>query len=99
MAKIILVDDELTMVQMVAEVLRADGHEVFPFTNYHGVIDALSTHHPDLVITDLYLDKTRPHGLEILRKARELSPPPSVIVISGFGTVENAVDAMKLGSC
>lgn len=98
MAKIILVDDELTMVQMVAEVLRADGHEVFPFTNYNGVVDALGTHHPDLVITDLYLDKTRPHGLDILRKARELSPPPSVIVISGFGTVENAVDAMKLGA-
>ena len=98
MAKIILVDDELTMVQMVAEVLRSEGHEVFPFTSYNGVLEALTLHHPDLVITDLYLDKTRPHGLEIVRKARELSPPPSVMVISGFGTVENAVDAMKLGA-
>ena len=98
MAKIILVDDELTMVQMVAEVLRAEGHEVFPFTSYNGVLEALTLHHPELVITDLYLDKTRPHGLDIVRKARELSPPPSVIVISGFGTVENAVDAMKLGA-
>jgi len=97
-ATIILVDDELTMVQMVAEVLRADGHEVFPFTSYNGVMEALTTHRPELVITDLYLDKTRPHGLDILRKVREMSPPPSVIVISGFGTVENAVDAMKLGA-
>jgi len=97
-ATILLVDDELTMVQMVAEVLRDDGHEVLPFTSYNGVMEALTTHRPELVITDLYLDKTRPHGLDVLRKVREMSPPPSVIVISGFGTVENAVDAMKLGA-
>ncbi len=98
MAKIVLVDDELTMVQMVAEVLRADGHEVFPFTNYAGVVEALATQHPDLVVTDLYLDKTRPGGHEILKKARALSPPPAVIVISGLGTVEDAVKAMKFGA-
>jgi len=98
MAKIILVDDELTMVQMVAEVLRGDGHEVFPFTNYAGVVEALATQHPDLVVTDLYLDKTRPGGHEILKKARALSPPPAVIVISGLGTVEDAVKAMKFGA-
>ncbi|HAB18705.1 MAG TPA: DNA-binding response regulator, partial [Verrucomicrobiales bacterium] len=98
MAKIILVDDELTMVQMVAEVLRADGHEVLPFTSYPGVIEALATQQPHLVITDLYLDKNRPGGHDILKKARELSPPPAVIVISGLGTIEDAVKAMKIGA-
>ncbi len=97
MAKILLVDDEYTMVQMVAEVLRAEGHEVFPFTNFNGVMEALSTRQPDLVITDLYLDKTKPHGLEIVQKARSLVPPPVVIMITGFGTVESAVEAMRLG--
>jgi DNA-binding NtrC family response regulator len=98
MAKILLVDDELTMVQMVAEVLRGDGHEVFPFTNFNGVPEALASQHPDLVITDLYLERTRPQGLEIVRKARELSPPAAVIMITGFGGVESAVDAMRLGA-
>ena len=70
MAKIVLVDDELTMVQMISEVLRGEGHEVFPFTSPAGVAEALVERHPDLVITDLYLDKTRPHGMEIIRKAR-----------------------------
>ena len=97
MAKILLVDDEYTMVQMVAEVLRAEGHEVFPFTNYNGVAEALSSRRPDLVITDLYLDKTKPHGLDIVQKARALTPPPVVIMITGFGTVESAVEAMRLG--
>jgi len=98
MAKILLVDDELTMVQMITEVLRAEGHEVFPFTNANGVVEALHEKRPDLVITDLYLDKTKPHGLEIIRTARALNPPAVVVMITGFGTVESAVEAMRLGA-
>jgi two-component system response regulator AtoC len=98
MAKVVLVDDDLTMVQMVAELLRQEGHEVFPFTNGNAALAALTEHSPDLVITDLYFDKTRAHGIEILEKARELNPPAIVIVITGFGTIETAVDAMKKGA-
>lgn len=98
MARVLLVDDDVTMVQTVAEILRLDGHEVFPFTDGTAASAALSAHSPDLVITDLYLDRSRPHGLEILRKARELVPPPVVIVITGFGSIETAVEAMKLGA-
>ena len=76
MAKVLLVDDEITMVQMVTELLRAEGHEVFPFTNGNAAMEAMETVSPELVITDLYLDKTRAYGLEILHKARSLSPPP-----------------------
>ena len=98
MAKVLLVDDELTMVQMVTEMLRQDGHEVFPFTNSKDALAALETHLPELVITDLYLDKTRAHGLEILQKARSLTPPASVIIITAFGSIETAVEAMKSGA-
>ncbi|MDB6056123.1 MAG: atoC, partial [Verrucomicrobiales bacterium] len=98
MAKVLLIDDEVTMVQMVTELLRKEGHEVFPFSNYNAAIEALETHVPELVVTDLYLDKTRAHGLDILQKARALNPPAVVIVITGFGTIESAVDAMKRGA-
>src|ERR1700690_1968177 len=98
MPKVLLVDDELTMVQTVSELLRQEGHEVFPFTNGPAALAALTTHSPELVITDLYLDKTRAHGLEILEKARALNPPPVVIVITGFGSIETAVEAMKHGA-
>src|ERR1035438_9331903 len=57
MAKVLLVDDDLTMVQMVAELLRQEGHEVFPFSNGAAALAGLTTHAPDLVITDLYFDK------------------------------------------
>lgn len=98
MAKILLVDDEITMVQMVTELFRSEGHEVFPFTNCNAAIEGLETVSPELVITDLYLDKTRAHGLEILAKARSLSPPPVVIMITAFGSIETAVEAMKKGA-
>src|SRR3984957_9571206 len=98
MAKVLLVDDELTMVQMVTEMLRQEGHEVFPCTNSKDAFAALENHNPEIVITDLYLDKTRAHGLDILQKARSMSPPASVIVITAFGSIETAVEAMKSGA-
>jgi len=86
------------MVQMVTELLRAEGHEVFPFTTANAALAGLEEHQPELVISDLYLDKTRPHGLEILAKARALTPPATVIMITGFGSIETAVQAMKKGA-
>jgi len=98
MAKVLLIDDEITMVQTVADLLRSEGHEVFAYSGFNAAIEGLEEHQPELVITDLYLDKTRTHGLEILEKARALNPPATVIVVTGFATVETAVDAMKKGA-
>ena len=98
MAKVLLADDDLTMVQMVAELLRQEGHEVFPFSNGSAALAGLAAHCPDVVITDLYFDKTRAAGLEVVQKARALVPPAVVIVITGFGTIETAVEAMKNGA-
>jgi DNA-binding NtrC family response regulator len=98
MAKVLLADDELTMLQTVGELLRQEGHEVLPFTNAPSALEAVTAHAPELVITDLYLDKTRAHGMEILEKARALNPPATVIMITGFGSVETAVEAMRQGA-
>src|SRR5688500_20363530 len=98
MAKIFVVDDELTMVQMVTETLRSESHEVLPFTNAVPALEALEPQHPDLVVVDMVLEKSRVQGLDVLAKARTLNPPSVVIVITGFGTVETAVDAMKKGA-
>src|SRR5687768_11336857 len=93
-----LIDDEMTMVQMVTELLRSEGHEVFPFTSGKAAVDEMEATSPELVITDLYLDKTRAMGLEILQKARAMSPPAIVIMITAFGSIETAVEAMKKGA-
>ncbi len=98
MARVILVDDEPTMVQMVAEMLREDGHDVRPFTQVTPALEAIPEIQPDLIVTDLYLDKTRAGGLDILQKARSQSPPITVIMVTGFGSIETAVKAMKAGA-
>jgi len=98
MAKILVVDDEITMVQMVTELLRSEGHEVLPFNNGNAALEAIEEHTPELVITDLNLDKVKAQGLDILKKARALNPPAEVIVITGFGSIETAVAAMKQGA-
>src|SRR2546423_930697 len=98
MARVLLVDDEATMVQMVTELLRHEGHEVFPFTHGPAALEAVTSILPELVISDLYLEKANALGLEILKCARALNPPAIVIVITGFATIETAVEAMKKGA-
>ena len=98
MAKILVVDDEATMLQNVTEMLRQEGHEVFPCTQSPQAFAALEEHRPELVITDLNLEQVRTRGLDILRKARASNPPAEVIVITGFGSVETAVGAMRDGA-
>lgn len=98
MARVLLIDDEITMLQMVSELLRSEGHEVHPFNNAAAGLDALDSIQPELVITDLYLDKAKAGGLDILKKARSMNPPAVTIVITGFGSIETAVEAMKHGA-
>jgi len=98
MAKVFLVDDELTILQTVSEILRQDGHEIFPFTTGTAAVAALGSHKPELVITDLYLDRTPDQSMEILQKARSQNPPVTTIVITGLGSIETAVEVMKNGA-
>ena len=86
------------MVQMISELLRAEGHEVFPCSNARKALEVLEEQVPELVITDLYLEKTRPVGLDILGKAKALNPPALVVVITGYATISTAVEAMKKGA-
>ena len=93
-----VVDDEVTMVQMVTESLRADGHEVMPFTNGTTAYEAIDSFTPELVVTDMNLDASKHQGLDILQKARSLRSPALVVVITAFGSIETAVEAMKRGA-
>src|SRR6185503_138889 len=84
MAKVLVADDEVTMVQMISELLRKDGHEVVSYTNGPAALAGIESDAPDLVITDLYLDKNRAHGMEIVQKACTLNSPAMSIMITGF---------------
>jgi DNA-binding NtrC family response regulator len=98
MAKVMLVEDDLLSIQIVTEILRAEGHEVIPFNEGAGAMESLERLAPEIVITDLNLGKSGPSGMDVLKRARALTPPAIVVVITGYGSFEIAVEATKLGA-
>mgnify|MGYP001570408248 FL=1 len=98
MAKVMLVEDDLLSIQIVSEILRAEGHEVVPFNDGTAAMEAVERLAPEIVITDLNLGKAGPSGMDVLKRARSLTPPAIVIVITGYGSFEIAVEATKLGA-
>jgi DNA-binding NtrC family response regulator len=98
MSKVLLVDDELTMLQVVGEQLRSEGHQVVPFTSARAALEALDSLAPELVLANLTRDKTAGSTLSILQKARTLTPPALVILITGPGPGPSSVEALKRGA-
>lgn len=94
--KVLVVDDESLMRHFLAETLRRKQLDVTIAENGMRAYHLLKDHAYDLVITDLKMpDMT---GLDVLRRVKELSPATIVIVVTAFGSVENAVEAMRLGA-
>lgn len=94
--KILVVDDEMLVRNFLAETLKRKGLEVVTAENGQKAINILKDNTFDMVFTDMKMpDMT---GIEVLRKVKELSPSTIVVVITAFGSIENAVEAMRLGA-
>jgi two-component system response regulator HydG len=96
MAKLLVVDDQRNMRTTLAMMLRGAGHEVDEAENGEAAVDRLSSEVYDLVLTDLKMGGT--DGLDVLRAAKEISQLTEVMVMTAFGTIESAVEAMRIGA-
>ncbi len=96
MARILIIDDEPAMVEVIATLCRELGHMVSPFNSAVKAIEALTTFEPQVVIADIKMEKIG--GFDVLRACHQLAPLPAVIMITGYASVETAVEAMKLGA-
>ena len=96
MAKILVVDDQRNMRTTLAMMLRGSGHEVDEAADGDAGIEAISGGGYDLVLTDLKMGAT--DGMAVLRHAKEQSPMTEVIVMTAYGTIESAVEAMRQGA-
>lgn len=94
--KILIIDDELLMRNFLAETLQRKKFEVMTAADGQKALALLKDHTFDLIITDMKLPDVT--GIEILRKVKELSPNTVVVIITAFGSIENAVEAMRLGA-
>ena len=97
MAAILVVDDEEGIREFLVDALAGDGHEVTPAADGVAALGRLRARAFDLMITDLKMPGPL-DGVDLLRKARSEQPEMEVIVLTAYGTVENAVGAMKLGA-
>ncbi len=94
---LLVVDDELLIRKSLAKVFRARGYGVELASTGAEGLEKVSAVRPQVMILDMRLPDT--DGLSVLREARRLDPLLQVIVITAFGDVQSAVDAMKLGAC
>jgi len=96
MSRILVVDDEQSMREMLAIMLRKEGYEIVTADGRGQAAAVLGTETVHMVITDVKLRDG--DGIEILRHVKAASPETIVIVMTAFGTTEIAVAARKLGA-
>jgi len=96
MPNILVVEDKDSMRNMLYDTLTEEGHRVDAAVDGRQAIDLISNKSYDLVLTDLKMPDV--DGLEVLSRVKELDAETSVIVMTAFGTIEDAVKAMKVGA-
>jgi two-component system response regulator AtoC len=94
--KILVVDDEVLMRNFLVEALKRKGLEAVSAENGDKALNLLRNQSFDLVITDMKMPGLT--GMDVLKYVKEISPRTLVIVVTAFGTIENAVEAMKNGA-
>ncbi|HEX7139480.1 MAG TPA: sigma-54 dependent transcriptional regulator [Vicinamibacterales bacterium] len=95
--RILVVDDERSMRELLAIVLRREGYEVLLAENGRSAIAALEKEPVDLLISDIKMPDMS--GVEVLRAAKKIDQDILGIMITAFASTETAVEAMRLGAC
>ena len=96
MARVLIIDDHDAIREGLELLLRKHGHRTYSAENGRQGLDLLSEHGAELVVTDLRMAGM--DGIEVLRQVRAQAPETDVLMITAFGTVDRAVEAMKLGA-
>jgi two-component system nitrogen regulation response regulator NtrX len=95
---ILIVDDERDICMLIAGILEDEGHTARRAHNSTEAIDAVRQRRPSLVILDVWLQGSEMDGLQLLEEIRREDPPIPVVMISGHGTIDTAVSAIKNGA-
>ena len=93
MAKILVIDDEKSIRNSMKDILAFEGHEVSVAENGMEGLVAVKREKPEVVFCDIKMPKME--GIEVLEKIKEMAPTTSVIMISGHGTIDTAIEAIK----
>jgi len=94
--RLVVLDDEPRMADILAMLLRREGYEVAAFTDGAAALAALREQPSDLLITDLRMPE--PDGLEVLGRALEIDAELPVVLITAHGSVSSAIEAIRRGA-
>jgi DNA-binding NtrC family response regulator len=94
--RLLIIDDEAGVRETLCEVLRDEGYEVDTAPDGVTGIELFRKEHWDVALVDLKMPGM--DGLQVMEKMHTIRPSMPVVIITGYGTVENAVEAMKLGA-
>jgi two-component system response regulator HydG len=93
---VLVVDDEVAIVESLTKIFRREGLNVLSATDGNAGLDLLRKHRVGVLLTDLMMPNTS--GMDLLRAAKTIAPETEVVLMTAYGTVETAVDAMKEGA-
>ncbi|MEW5898476.1 MAG: sigma-54 dependent transcriptional regulator [Bacillota bacterium] len=94
--KILIIDDEKHLCWALEKAMRQEGYQALSATSGKKGLELIKEESPSLVILDLKMPEM--DGLEVLRRAREILPGLPVIMLTAHGTIETAIEAMKIGA-
>jgi two-component system response regulator PilR (NtrC family) len=94
--RVLVVDDERSMRELLSIVLRRDGHEVLVAENGAAAIELLRRERVDILVTDIRMPQVG--GVELLRQAKQIDPELISIVMTAFASTDTAVEALRLGA-
>ena len=93
---VLIVDDEITIIESLEGILSDDGFEVMHAFNGYEALKKIETESPDIVLLDIWMPGM--DGIETLKEIKKIAPNLPVVMITGHGTIESAVDATKSGA-
>lgn len=96
MAKILVIDDERSIRNSMKDILSFEGHEVVLAENGMEGLVSVKTEKPEVVFCDIKMPKME--GIEVLERIKEFTSDVPVIMISGHGTIDTAIEAIKKGA-
>lgn len=93
---VLIVDDETAIIDSLGGILSDDGFEVIHAFNGYEALKKIETESPDIVLLDIWMPGM--DGIETLKEIKKITPNLPVVMITGHGTIESAVDATKSGA-
>ncbi|MFZ5651715.1 MAG: sigma-54-dependent transcriptional regulator [Bacillota bacterium] len=94
--KILVIDDEEHMCWALERAMKQEGYQVLTTTRGRAGLELIKEESPSLVILDLKMPEM--DGMEVLKKAKEMNPKLPVVMLTAHGTIETAIEAMKIGA-